>query len=414
VADDAREPPRGVKRVAFALVIGLVTFVVCTALVEAFVRRFIPQSSLRQRDLMFRYEPFVGAEGIPGIRGVFANRSFDTRIEHNSQGFRDREHAKSNTAGKFRIVVVGDSFTWGHGVNNDEIYMKVLEQIDDRVETINLGGPGGDPPGELKVYSRRGVEYQHDVVLLGFYIGNDVVTRRPRADGSPPDWGFDETGEFRLIGREAPADEVARIRAASEIRYSPGADRTITQQLGFWLRRNLQLLTLIDNRRDYLAELLMGSRAYAAIARRLGRGERHDFPLLDLCVDPPGQDVAYGWRLVEATLREFRRTARESGARLYVMMIPDMYQTWPSYYATTARRYGYDPQAYDLTRPNRKLRSICDALEIACLDLLPGMRESMDDGHRLYYRRDRHWTPEGHRLAARALRDDLERRGWLD
>ena len=155
-------------------------------------------------------------EGIPNKTGVFANRSFKTRIRHNSEGFRDAEHDKENRGGRFRILTVGDSFTWGHGVENDQVYMKVLEQIEPRVETINMGGPGGDPPSELKVYLSRGLEYEHDVVLMGFYVGNDVVTRVPVPNQSPPAWGFDEAGEFRLIGVEPSAEAVAEIRRQSE------------------------------------------------------------------------------------------------------------------------------------------------------------------------------------------------------
>jgi hypothetical protein len=81
-----------------------------------------------------------------------------------------------------------EQFTWGHGVHNDEIYVKVLEQYDNTIETINMGGPGGDPPGELTVSKRRGLAYEHDVVLLGFFMGNDMVSYRaqPPCGGGLP------------------------------------------------------------------------------------------------------------------------------------------------------------------------------------------------------------------------------------
>ena len=160
--------------------------------------------------------------------------------------------------------------------------------------------------------------------------------------------------------------------------------------------------------------MIKGSVAWTRVARAFGQETRRDFPFLRYCGERDSDEVAYGWRLLEATLREFRKVAAAEGARLYVLMIPDMYQTWPSYYETTARRYGYDPAAYDLEKPNRKLTALCEELEIACLDLLPLMRDRMEAGDELYYRRDRHWTAEGHAVAARALRADLERRDWLE
>lgn len=390
------------------------TLLLCTLVAEVGVRLFLPQSDLRQRDLFFQYEPFIGWEGIPNKKGVFANPSFKTTISHNSQGFRDREHTFENTTGKFRILAMGDSFTWGHGVDDDEIYMKVLEGLDDRIETVNLGGPGSDPARELKVYTARGIEYEHDLVLVGFYIGNDIVTRRPSPKRSPPDWGFDEDGVFRLIGTQRSAEEVEQIRQRRAAKFAAKAERSTREELEYWLTRRLQVLTLLGNRRDYLSERLKGSALYTRVRRALGKGTRKDFPLLEYCEEEDGEDVAYGWRLAEATLAKFQEFTEEAGARFYLMFIPDMYQTWPDYYATTARRYGYDPDLYDLEKPNRVLAEICEKLGIPYLDLLPGMREAMSADIRLYHRRDRHWNAEGHRFAARALRADLVRRGWLD
>ncbi len=410
----ADEPLSRSKRIAFSAILVGLPILVCLLLGELWVRQFLPQSDLRHRDLFFRYEPFVGTEGIPDKKGVFGNRSFKTVVEHNSEGHRDGEHSKANLDGRFRILTVGDSFTWGHGVNNDEIYMKVLEQLDDRLETINLGGPGGDPPSELKVYLSQGKAYEHDVVLMGFYLGNDVVSRRPGPTNSPPMWGFTETGEFQLIGVEKTASEVAEIRRASAAEYAQDAERTASEEASFWLRQNSQLFTVLGNGRDYASEVMKGSVAYTKIARLFGQERQRHFPFLDFCQEQDSEDVAHGWKLAEATLRRFKQEAEASGARLYILMIPDMYQTWPEYYETTARRYGYDPAVYDLEKPNRVLGALCDEIGIACLDLVAPMRAEVQAGRSLYYRRDRHWTPEGHRVAADALFADLEQRGWLD
>ena len=122
------------------------------------------------------------------------------------------------------------------------------------------------------------------------------------------------------------------------------------------------------------------------IARAFGRERQRHFPFLDYCESEDDEDVAHGWRLAEATLRRFQRVAAQADARLYVLFIPDMYQTWLDYYQTTARRYGYEPDDYDLEKPNRVLTAICNELDIACLDLLPLMREEMENGGRWPWR----------------------------
>ncbi|HEY4003486.1 MAG TPA: hypothetical protein VGO93_31755, partial [Candidatus Xenobia bacterium] len=73
--------------------------------------------------------------------------SFDARV--NSLGFRDREFDVAR--GKsLRILAVGDSTTYGWGVNIEQAWPKILEQrlrgagLD--VEVLDLGQPGTGPP----------------------------------------------------------------------------------------------------------------------------------------------------------------------------------------------------------------------------------------------------------------------------
>ncbi len=400
------------KRVLFGFVMFSMTFLVCLALTELAVREISPQSDLRKRDLFFRYEPFLGAEGIPNKRGIFANSSFKTTLIHNSRGFRDGEHGFAREDDRTRIVTVGDSFTWGHGVENDEIFMKVLEREVDGVEAINLGAPAGDPPGELKVYMKHGLRYEHDVLVIGFYMGNDLVTRVPRPEHTPPRWGFDENGEFVLIGKQVSEEEVARLRRESEERWARKWEKQQGKRFGNFIRQHLHTWTLIENARDYGGEIWKGSVLRARIDGWRGRETKsRAFPLLRLCEEEDPEDIQYAWKLLGATFAKFQEFAAEAGARVLVVVIPDLYQTWPSYYETTARRYGYDPDAYDLEKPNRRLAALCAELELECLDLLPRMRGRGED---FYYRRDRHWNAEGHRVAGEALAERLRELGWLE
>lgn len=399
------------KRAAFTAVMAIVTFGVCLGLAEWAVREISPQSDLRARDLFHRYEPFVGSEGIPNKRGVFANSSFKTTIVHNAQGFRDRERSFENEMGGLRVLAVGDSFTWGHGVENEEIYTRVLEELVPAVETINLGGPGGDPPSELKVYLKWGLAYEHDVLLMGFFVGNDVVTHVAQPGAAPPRWGFDENGELALIGREVPPEEVERIRRITQEAWDAKWERKRAKRLGNFVKNHFHLWTFIENGRDYGGEIWKGSVLKARIDGWRGKETRiKAWPFLRYCEAEDPEDIAYGWRLVRATFERIRDTAAEAGAEFMVLLIPDMYQTWPSYYEITMRRYGYDPADYDLEKPTRRLVALCEELGIACIDLLPEMRAAMIAGDRVYHRRDRHWNAAGHRMAAEALARELRPR----
>ena len=65
----------------------------------------------------------------------------------NRQGYRDRERSLEKPAGARRVVLLGDSFTWGASVLFDDAYGQRLERWlrerrDERWEVVNLAVPG--------------------------------------------------------------------------------------------------------------------------------------------------------------------------------------------------------------------------------------------------------------------------------
>jgi hypothetical protein len=91
------------------------------------------------------------------------------RLNSNARGLRGRrDHAYEKPAGTTRIVVLGDSFTFGEDVDDTETYSAQLEALLPGVEVLNLGvhGYGHD---QMLIYLREeGLKYNPDVVLLGF------------------------------------------------------------------------------------------------------------------------------------------------------------------------------------------------------------------------------------------------------
>jgi lysophospholipase L1-like esterase len=100
----------------------------------------------------------------------------------NSLGFRERE-IPPKTAGRERIVVVGDSFTWGQGIERSERFSNLLEaNLGARYEVFNFGRPGDDMPEHLDVLEQA-LQVSPNFVVLQLYI-NDFETsgmRRPHA-----------------------------------------------------------------------------------------------------------------------------------------------------------------------------------------------------------------------------------------
>jgi len=104
-------------------------------------------------------------------------------VRTNALGFRsDKQDQLSKAPNTFRILVLGDSVTFGHGAVHD--YSSLLERqlkawrADVDWQVWNLGVPGYNTSQELTYLQEVGQAYQPDLVIVGFYI-NDVVENRP-------------------------------------------------------------------------------------------------------------------------------------------------------------------------------------------------------------------------------------------
>ncbi|MBM3809078.1 MAG: hypothetical protein FJW22_12910 [Acidimicrobiia bacterium] len=128
-------------------------------------------------------DPELGQRLAPNYDGWFSG----VPVHINSLGFRDtREYALDKQPGTFRILVLGDSVTFGHGALSDTTYPYLLEKRlkawrpDVNWEVWNLGVPGYNTAIELKYLQRVGPRYQPDLVVVGFYENdlsdNDVAT----------------------------------------------------------------------------------------------------------------------------------------------------------------------------------------------------------------------------------------------
>jgi len=102
----------------------------------------------------------------------------------NSLGFRDRE-IPPKTPDHYRIVVVGDSITWGQGVDEDERFSNLIQHdLGPGYEVINFGMRAYDMPEHLKALDKV-LTLSPDFVLLQLYI-NDFETRRMRRPVARP------------------------------------------------------------------------------------------------------------------------------------------------------------------------------------------------------------------------------------
>jgi lysophospholipase L1-like esterase len=138
-------------------------------------------------DRLIKYTP-RGRRLIPNTNVIIKNHQTsgrDIMIRVNSLGFRGPEISKGKLLNQYRILVLGDSITWGDALPEYETYVKRIEEslsglITSRpIEVVNGGVGDIGTKEEVDILEEQGLQIHPDLVLVEFYLN----------DSRPP-WGF--------------------------------------------------------------------------------------------------------------------------------------------------------------------------------------------------------------------------------
>jgi lysophospholipase L1-like esterase len=108
----------------------------------------------------------------------FAVKLNATIIKINSDGFRDVEYTIEKPNNTIRIIVLGDSITFGWGVNLSDTYVKILEKKLNELNTtlnfqvMNLGVSGYNTLEEIEFLKQKGMKYNPDIIIIGYVAGD--------------------------------------------------------------------------------------------------------------------------------------------------------------------------------------------------------------------------------------------------
>jgi lysophospholipase L1-like esterase len=155
------------------------------------------------------------------------------QISLNSLGFREREFGISKPPGTFRIVCVGDSWTFGANVNQKETYPQRLAGLIDRsypgagFEVLNLGTMAYSSLQGLQLMRLRVLEFSPDLVLIGFGMNDASVA------------GYRDKDVLGQENAESPGKQVARLLEKVEIikllRYAAQVAKHETWSIGDYM-----------------------------------------------------------------------------------------------------------------------------------------------------------------------------------
>lgn len=328
----------------------------------------------------------VGYELRPNEEYIYASAAgeFEVTVRHNSRGLHDVEHTLMPDDGVFRVLIVSDSYAHAREVPLEANFARLLElALNDTapanvtVEVINAGHFGLGTTQEYLYYRYEGQRYQPDLVLLGFYVGNDVIDNHAPLIRA---WNGIDSVDFPYMTPDGTL-------------VQPGM--SLRRRLGSWLRQNLFLVNTLSGSGADVDRVEVGKPALDA--RTVGVPMGIYLPPDDVWTD--------GWQATDLVLAAFKTEAEANGARLGVFVIPDRRQIYDrDWDATLALLPTIERDALDRERPTRTILSLLDAQGIPALDLGDAFRAT---DTRLYFEIDGHFNASGHAVTANALADWL-------
>jgi lysophospholipase L1-like esterase len=107
----------------------------------------------------------------------------------NAAGYRGHQYPPGPHAGHTRVLMLGDSLTFGYGVSDDETTSRRLEALMPSLEVVNLGVQGYGTDQALLRFEGEGLGLEPDVAVLNFCLANDFrdnASGRSIYDGAFP------------------------------------------------------------------------------------------------------------------------------------------------------------------------------------------------------------------------------------
>lgn len=342
-----------------------------------------PSLRIRVTDLreFLRFDPRLGWVNRPGSAGRLRFLpDFDHEVRINSRGLRDREVPYERKPGAARILALGDSFTFGQGVNVEQSWPKVLERrLGGGAEVLNAGVSGWGTAQERLWLEAEGFRYRPDLVILGLYV-NDFW------DNASATYGDIPRPRFVLKDGSPVAANLPLSRP----------ERGRWKDVEAYLGNHSHLFRLLEQAwrwfdTGWLRPVDLTPVGMSGPARRIGKPEG---PVTVPAVDVTG-----------ALLSETDRLCREHRTRLLVLLVPGHWQVRPS-----LRGLGSFAAQRDAYEAARKL---CAERGLAALDPFPELAAAEARGVLVYNPMDMHLNAAGHRLVAELLARRIESESFL-
>lgn len=309
----------------------------------------------------------------------------------NNMGLRGADVSPAKHHSMYRIVMLGDSFTGGRGVDDDRTFSAILERslnanvaagADRAVQVLNAGVDSYSPILSYLQLSRQLPPLDPDLVVLNFDMSDLVQESLYRARATYTAAG-EPLGVDGRVTFEGPLTTRVRRFIRRHFFFTRriviGLERPITgpDTLDYWI-------------------------------------SRPDRALLQHTLASDTVDRTHQWEGVFDSVLRIKAHCDEIGSDFLLTVYPWGHQVSEDEWATG--RDSFLPKDFTLSENSvRTLKEFSVEHGIEFLNTFPAFR-AYRGVQRLYYDLDMHWTAAGHRLMARELERRIRSRflGGLD
>jgi hypothetical protein len=222
---------RGTKILTNFAVLAVSTFTVLL-LAEVLLRLIHPLGYLRPPRIQEGgwHQLVHQRSSVPGLaydlKPDMEKHSQGALIRTNSWGMRDDEPRVGSDEPVFRVVVVGDSVTFGFGVSGDQTYSNVLERLlnggaaGGPFEVLDLGVGGYSTRDEALTLESKGMRWNPKLIVIG-YVLNDPESEPIQPLQSyfqEPSW-WQHSALLRMLARCKNVLDIRRFGGGDYLRY---------------------------------------------------------------------------------------------------------------------------------------------------------------------------------------------------
>jgi len=322
---------------------------------------------------MCRPDPLTIWRYRPDIRLTYRTPEFETPIRTNDAGLREGP-IPPEAEGVTTVLFIGDSFTFGWGVAEEQRYSEVLARLvaekrpGTRLRIVNAGHWMYAFDQQLVLMKEMIERYRPAVVVQGLY------------------WIHVRTlFNHRLV---RASDGTLQAVEDSKIKVSDSG--------------------VLKFRSDWLERPPLNSQLVVLIARWLLNRDLHEraSDVVDYMRPGSTKDEAL-WNLTDELVGETIRTLRTAGIAYVPFLIPTSVEVGSTQWAhvnwTAAKP---PPGIIESSLPATRLAAMFARNGTTVVPLAAAMRERGGAG--LYFAQDAHWTAEGHAVAAEILTPHLD------